>query len=146
MQELKTLPCSPKIMRLPSIQPTKKKTYNPPPFSDPSLLPDHFCTVPYLKCDIQIMDWVSTCVFYVFLSESLYVFPISSTGLPSSMAYVNRMVKWRLTAPDCSPLTESLWCVPSCFLCSVLNVLIFPWIKIEITANWAVSSFSNFFF
>lgn len=45
------------------------------------------------------------------------------------MAYVNRMVRWRLTAPDCSPLMESLWCVPACFLSSLLNDLIFPRIK-----------------
>lgn len=57
------------------------------------------------------------------------LFPISCTGLPSSMAYVNRMVRWRLMALDCSPLMESLWCVPACFLWSLLNVLIVLWMR-----------------
>lgn len=73
------------------------------------------------------MNWFSSPVS--FFSQSPCVFLISCTGSQSSMAYVNRMARWRLTALDCSPLMESLWCVPACFLCSLLNDLIFLWIK-----------------
>lgn len=65
----------------------------------------------------------------LFLGHFPYVSPFSYTGSPLSMAYVNRMVRWRLTALDCSPLMESLWWVPACFCWSLLNVLHFPWIK-----------------
>ena len=50
------------------------------------------------------------------LSCSLYVSHTSYTGSLWSTACVSRTVRWGLTALDCSPLTESLWCVsPACF-------------------------------
>lgn len=42
---------------------------------------------------------------------SLFVFPTSCTGSQLSTAFVNRMVRLRLTGQGCSPLTENLWYV-----------------------------------
>lgn len=91
----------------------------------------------------------STPASFLILSCSLCVSHTSYTGSRWSTACVSRTARWGLTALDCSPLTESLWCVfRHVFSPFLLNVLSnYFWEKCNIHGQAELSAkFSSFFF